>query len=384
MNRIKILFGLEATEGGALRHLVFLVTNLNRELFDVTIVLSNNRLKYKSRDLEKLEKSNIAIRYISMSREVNLFKDLFALFKIWALIRINNYDVVHAHSSKAGFLFRIAAWLNKVKTIIYTPHCFYFQGLEGFKRLVFLKIEKFLSLVTNYIIVSKMEKKAALKVGLCPGDKLVNINNAIDFDENKVVKNLKQVKNELGIEGDTVVGAIGRLTRQKDWKTYILAAKEVLELYPDIKFLIVGEGEQKDELKTLIFDLDLQNKVMMTGYIEEIEKIYAVIDIYVSSSLWEGLPYVFLEAMHHRKPIVATNLGHEELVEDGINGYLVPKQNYKVLSSRIASLISQKQKLKQYGENSKLLIQTDRYCFKKFISEHTRIYTKATFFAENN
>jgi glycosyltransferase involved in cell wall biosynthesis len=384
MNRIKILFGLEATEGGALRHLVFLVTNLNRELFDVTIVLSNNRLKYKSRDLEKLEKSNIAIRYISMSREVNLFKDLFALFKIWALIRINNYDVVHAHSSKAGFLFRIAAWLNKVKTIIYTPHCFYFQGLEGFKRLVFLKIEKFLSLVTNYIIVSKMEKKAALKVGLCPGDKLVNINNAIDFDENKVVKNLKQVKNELGIEGDTVVGAIGRLTRQKDWKTYILAAKEVLELYPDIKFLIVGEGEQKDELKTLIFDLDLQNKVMMTGYIEEIEKIYAVIDIYVSSSLWEGLPYVFLEAMHHRKPIVATNLGHEELVEDGINGYLVPKQNYKVLSSRIVSLISQKQKLKQYGENSKLLIQTDRYCFKKFISEHTRIYTKATFFVENN
>jgi glycosyltransferase involved in cell wall biosynthesis len=148
--------------------------------------------------------------------------------------------------------------------------------------------------------------------------------------------------------------------------------------------LIVGEGEQKDELKTLIFDLDLQNKVMMTGYIEEIEKIYAVIDIYVSSSLWEGLPYVFLEAMHHRKPIVATNLGHEELVEDGINGYLVPKQNYKVLSSRIVSLISQKQKLKQYGENSKLLIQTDRYCFKKFISEHTRIYTKATFFVENN
>ena len=378
MKRIKLLYGLEASGGGALKHVVYLATRLNKEIFDITVILSGSRNENIKDQIKKMAHEGVKVLIIPMSRSINPVSDLLVFFKLAFLINREKYDIVHAHSSKAGALFRLAAFVCGVRKIYYTPHCFYFQGKKGFKKEGFVILEKLLGTITTGIIVSENEQQWARHNHVIVNTKIININNAIDFDEYRQNIEIEKTKISWGIDpGSSIVGAIGRLTRQKDWKTYIYAASEVLKFYPKTVFLIVGEGELHSKIQELIFQLDLEGKVIITGYVKKIYKIYGIIDIFVNTSLWEGLPYVFLEAMQYEIPIVATDTGNETFIINKENGFICARKDYHGIAKKIISLIKNRQMSVQMGINGNRAMQ-EKYSFSVFIQQHEHLYLQGT------
>lgn len=375
-NKISILYGLEAAAGGALKHLSYLVTHLDKACFEVTVILSPNRPDCKQIEIEKLQRSGIRIIQMGMVRAFSPFKDLLAIYKLFRLMRKSNYDIIHAHSSKAGFIFRIAAWLKGGAPVIYTPHCFYFQSKTGVAKIFYCWVEKLLGFITSYLVVSNDEKDHALQYNIVPANKIININNAIKFNEYCFRQRKDTIRHKLKIPDDSIViGSISRLTEQKDLVTYIHAAKEVTRDQSNVVFLIVGEGELHNRLQQLIHDLQLQDKVLITGHYNDISDIFPIIDIFVSTSLWEGLPYVMLEAMWFKKPIVASNLGYKGLVYNEENGFLVKAGDYKVFADNIKRLLKNRDLIKQMGEKGHLLVNK-HFNFENFIRQHENFYKR--------
>jgi glycosyltransferase involved in cell wall biosynthesis len=174
-------------------------------------------------------------------------------------------------------------------------------------------------------------------------------------------------------ENALVVGAIGRLVEQKDWLTYIYAAKETIARFQETVFLIVGEGELCEHLQETIDILGMTNRIIITGYYEQIDEIYSVIDVFVNTSLWEGLPYVLLEAMWFKKPVITTDLGYSDLIQERENGFLVTVRDYSLIAKRIGELIQDQTLRQRMGDNGYRLVST-RFSFEKFVRSHEKLY----------
>lgn len=379
MKKIKILFGLEAVGGGALKHLTYLVTHLNKVQFDITVILSSRRNEDAAEDINKIVGSGATLVYLSINRKIDVYSDCKNIAQLVTILKNDKFDIIHAHSSKAGGVFRIAAFIAGRKNILYTPHCFYFQGLSGLKRWVFITMEKILAKATTYIIVSEGEMKDSIEKRIAPESRLLNINNAIDFNDYMHESETNATLGKYGIpEGKFIVGAIGRLTLQKDWETFIFAAGEVLKKHPETIFIITGDGELKNEVKKLIFKMGLEKNIILTGFVSEIHKIFGIMDVFVNTSLWEGLPYVILEAMKFKKPVIATDTGNEGLISHEKSGFITPVKDYKTIAEKISELIEDKKKIVQMGkEGSEIL--TRKYSFVVFIKKHMELYEQIAF-----
>lgn len=372
--KCKVLYGLEATDGGTLKHLSYLVNHLNTEIFEVTVIISTQRSNNVYPEIEKMAAAGARVLIVPMKRKISIWHDLKAFSIIWTHLRHNKYDVVHAHSSKAGVLFRIAAWLNRVPSILYTPHCFYFQSKKGIGKLCFVWLERLMASLSTYIIVANNEKKTAIKLNIAPVDKLLNINNAINFGEYIPGNAVNSIVDQFSItEDQIVIAAIGRLTTQKNWQMYIAAAFEVIKEFRNVVFLIVGDGELHDELSGVVKRLNLENNVFFTGYYANIRDIYAIADIIVSTSLWEGLPYVFLEAMWYRKPIISTDLNYWDILFEQENALLTAPDDNKALVNNIKELILDRGKREAMGKYGHDLLKAN-FSFDFFIKKHEEIY----------
>lgn len=170
----------------------------------------------------------------------------------------------------------------------------------------------------------------------------VRIFNAIPLERFANVQvDISEKKRRLGIPPDApVVGTVGRLTEQKGYRYLVEAAAEVLKILPQTFFLIVGDGHLVDELKDQAGQLGIASNVIFTGARTDIEELLLCMDLFVSSSLWEGLPTVILEAMACNLPVIATDIpGTNELIHDGVNGKLVPPENTCALSDAILEII---------------------------------------------
>ena len=306
MKKIKILYGLEASGGGALKHLVYLVTHLNREIFDITIILSNKRNENISEEVYRMKLAGAKLEIIPMKRGIIPISDLVSFIKIYLFVRNKNFDIVHAHSSKAGALFRFVSWICHVPTVLYTPHCFYFQGKNGLKKNIFLLLEKLLSKLTTGIILSENEKEQAIKHQIIDTSKLYNINNAIDFNEYKLYDDKEALKSEFKIPNDSlIIGAIGRLEEQKGWDRFFEIAFEILEINIQTCFIIAGDGELKNDLAKRI-PYKYTDKFKFLGFVKDINKVYIISDAIFSTSIYEGLPYVYIEAITLNKKLITT------------------------------------------------------------------------------
>jgi glycosyltransferase involved in cell wall biosynthesis len=373
-NKIKILFGLEATGGGALKHVSYLIRNLEKEIFDITLIYSP-RSVHENSEINELRLEGITIIEMKMPRDISLLKDMICLFQITTFLRKNRFDVVHAHSSKAGFYFRVASWLNNVPAIVYTPHCFFFQGKTGIKRSFFKLIEQALGYITDAIIVSVSERNQGLRSRIASENKFVKISNAIDVNDYTEYQRVEALKS-LGLpEQSTVIGTIGRLEQQKDLITLIYAAEKLVQNISGLYFIIAGEGEQKDSLENEIIKLGLSTKVLLIGYQFNIDIIFSAIDIFVSTSLWEGLPYVILEAMFFKKPIVATNIGYEDILIDEESGYLISPRDVSSLCEKLTMLIKDRMLCKEMGDGNRHNFDIN-FSFKQFVSLHEQLYIK--------
>jgi glycosyltransferase involved in cell wall biosynthesis len=373
-SKIKILYGLEASDGGSLKHLRYLVLNLDPSKFEIFVILSVNRSPRVFHVIDEFVLIGVNVIIISMSREINLIGDFAALLKIRGVIKKHKFDIIHSHSSKAGALFRVAGWCSNTKINLYTPHSFYFQAKSGISEMLYCFVERLLANITSAIIVSSNEKQIALEKNIIAEKKLININNGIKFaDYTEEEKETSRITLSLSSK-DVIIGSLGRLSKQKNWELFIQAAALVSTWHDNVSFLIAGDGEEYDNLVAEISRLKLQNRFILKGYVENVNTFLSAIDIFVSSSSWEGLPYALLEAMYFRKPIIASHICYDDILDDN-NAILLEDNTPECLAIAIHKLINSRN-LRDRIKSEAYTTVTKTFSNEKFIQYHEDLYRK--------
>jgi len=266
------------------------------------------------------------------------------------------FNIVHFHGTRAAMLGRMAAILTLHKPkIVYTVHGFHLiHSPNPLKRIPLLLVERLLNRFTDVIIcVSHSDRKNLIQRKLAKEDKIKVIWNGIDIKRFQKVKVNRYIKKkEFNLPPDAfVITMIGRLHPQKDHQTLLTAFQQVASELPNAYLLIVGEGPLRAKLEQYTQSLGIEGRVKFTGLRRDIPAILAITDVFVLSTLWEGLPIVLLEAMAAAKPVIASDVdGNREVVVNEETGLLVPPGNPEALAQTIIRLAKEPQKAKEMGQ----------------------------------
>ncbi|MFB0845127.1 glycosyltransferase family 4 protein [Paenibacillus oleatilyticus] len=353
--RLKICHISEATSGGVMTHLVQLAKHLAPEKFKQTFVLST--LKNQSLLNEETFHGH-ELHLINIKRNISPISDLISLVKMVRFLFFNRFDVIHCHSSKAGVIGRLAAWLTGHKNLIYTPHSFSVNKYNNkIKNFLFSKIERCLSFITKKVIcVSEGEYYLACKqYNLAPKNKLIVIPNGIEVENLSLEISKEEFLIKNGFEGnEKILCFVGRLCDQKNPEYMIRAFSQIEN--EKVVLLIAGEGPLRKKMELLVSKLKIEQKVFFLGEVKNTTEILSISDIFVNTSLWEGLPYVILEAMSVGVPVIATNIvGNTDLVHDHETGYLVNVNDINQLTQTINNVLAMEDDT--VVENARTLIQ---------------------------
>jgi len=338
----KILYLITQSElGGAQTYVIDLVQSFKDE-FDISVGFGEQG---DGGDLAKRLKEN-EIKYYSIShlkRNISPWQDLLAIFSIIKLVRRIKPDIIHLNSSKISILGSLAGIISKSK-IIYTVHGWVFnEPLSKLKKNFYLHAEKFTAKFKNKIIcVSEFDHKEALKNKIAPKEKLITIHNGIK-PINLLSK--EEARKKLGInDSEIIIGSIAYLYKTKGFEYLIQAIKILIDKGLNIKTIIIGEGQEREELENWIDQLYLKNKIILAGKIDNAAELLKAFDIYVSSSVKEGLSYTIIEAMTAGLPIIATRVGGSpEMINDNEEGLLVDPANPEKLAQAITKIINNKE-----------------------------------------
>jgi glycosyltransferase involved in cell wall biosynthesis len=375
---IKVCYIITKLElGGAQKVALHIAENINKDIFESFVIAGTGGMLDN-----EAEKKIKFYRIKDFVRDISLVKDLKSLFKIYSVLKREKPDIVHTHSSKAGIIGRIAAKLAGVKIIIHTIHGYGFNETQKlFIKRFYTFLEKICALFSDkLIVVTKEDIKKGLYYKIAEKDKFVLIRAGIDTIFYKGFIQSPNFRETLGIGADIkIIVTIGPFKPQKNLKDFIKAASLVASRFKNIMFLIVGDGPQRKELETLIEKLNLKDKILMLGWRTDIAEILKVSDIFVLTSLWEGLPCSIIEAMCCVKPVVANSVdGVKEIVVDGKNGFLVEPNNYVKTAEKIIYLLSNRIDLKNLGEGAYNSIGQE-YNINHNLKQHEELYLKLLF-----
>lgn len=321
-----ILYVLEATIGGTRRHLRDLATGMIKRGYNVHIAYSDLRDKDFYNDICLFKSIGISCTKINMRRGLSPISDFTAILKLHSLIKTVKPDIIHLHSTKAGFIGRMASIGSSAK-VIYTPHCFAFEMDSPF-RMIYKLVEKFFIAFTDHLIaVCEHEAKQAYRLGY-PHHKVSVIFNGINISDNSE----KPSSNC----GNYNVVFIGRNCRQKGLDVLLPAFKNLKRFFPNLSLAVMSDvkGTLKNEFETA------GATILPFGTSKEVANIMIPGRILVMPSRWEAFPYLLLEALSHRMAIVATDVGGvSEIINDRQNGLLIPCDNAEELAMAIQELL---------------------------------------------
>ena len=333
--------------------------------------------------LETAKKQGIQIIDVpSLVRRISPTNDLRALVTLFLHIRKIDPHIVHTHTSKAGILGRLAAWLARVPTIIHTPHGHVFYGHFGRSlSRMFLQMEKLLGRITHHqIALTPEEGNDYVNLGVAKSNNLSVIHSGVDLNRFKLsAAETNHKRNELSIPPDSlVVGYVGWLIPIKGVTHLVDAMAEVIQRHPNSLLVLVGKGDEKGEeeikLKEQVENLGLVDNVRFLGWRPDVHEIMGCFDIFVLPSLNEGMGRVLVEAMAVGLPIVASRVGGiPDLVKDGENGLLVPPADAGALERAISDLLSDKARGKRMGETGKRMCHP--YSVEAMVEKIDALYT---------
>ncbi|MCL1826785.1 MAG: glycosyltransferase, partial [Candidatus Cloacimonetes bacterium] len=340
------------------------VVNLHSSTNDLceNILISGSKEAYEGDMSYYADKYNVPIRYVkTLSREINIFKDIAAFWQLYRIIRQEKPDIVDTHTSKAGTLGRIAALLAGVKVRIYTFHGNIFTGIFGKgKSKIFLLIERFLARFTTKIIaISPKQKQELIDYKIAPAEKIAVIKLGYDFAHiTPKDTDFGSLKQKYSIPDDAcVVSRVCRLAPKNNVKLFI----EIAGLLRDqnIYFFIVGDGEQRELLKDMINNKKL-NKVIMTGALNDVKPVFADSDILLTTSLTEGTPIAIIEALINSVIVISTNVGGvADCMDDGVSGFIINEFDPQMFADKILDIIKGKIDKESIKKNARIKAETD-------------------------
>lgn len=283
------------------------------------------------------------------TRSMDLLADVRALVELVQLFRRRRPDIVHAHNPKTGVYGRIAARIAGVPHIVNTVHGLYATPEDPLARRVAVYGAERLAATCSHIeLVQNPEDIDTLRMLKVPGRKLRLLGNGVDLsrfaapaDERARVR--AEVRAELGIAPDAVVvGAIGRLVREKGYLELFEAWPKVVADAPGAELLVVGpyQPDKADGIEPRDVERATADGVRFLGMRDDVERLYHALDVYVLLSYREGYPRSAMEAAAAGLPIVATAIrGCRQVVDDGVTGVLVPRADADAAAEAISTLV---------------------------------------------
>ncbi len=329
--------------GGPAIHTILLTALLDPRRYESVLVTgSEGATEGSMRYLA--EERQVALNTIpEIGREISWIDDLVALIKLVRILRREKPDIVHTHTAKAGTLGRIAALIALAgtrKAVFHTFHGHVFHGyFSPLKTRFFITIERILGIFTDRLIAVSEETRADLiKYRVAAPSKIDCIPLGLDLERfANCEKHEGALRRELQIPGGArIVGIVARLVPIKAIDLFLRAASIVGNKLPGVHFVIVGDGELRESLEKLARTLGLAGSVHFLGFRNDLDRIYADLDIVVLSSFNEGLPVSLIEAMSSARVVLSTAVGGvPNLVSDGDTGFLVPSGSEEALANGI-------------------------------------------------
>ncbi|HPI74760.1 MAG TPA: glycosyltransferase, partial [bacterium] len=286
--------------GGADENTLATVQGLDKSLYQVDLLIGGQS------DFIFASQSSGArlITLVELVRDPSPIKDGIALWKLMRLIRKGRYHIVHTHTAKAGILGRLAGFLCRTPLVIHTLHGSTFHdSLHPLRSHFYRLLERLAACATTqFVSVGEDLREIYLDARIGQADRYITIRSGFELERfqlqrSEVAERGRRMRESLGIPAQRpVVGTVGRLEMRKGHVYFLQAACQVVKHLPDAVFLIAGDGPASRDLTQQTRKLGIEKNVRFLGYRYDIEDVMAAMDVFVLTSLWEGLPRVLVQA----------------------------------------------------------------------------------------
>jgi sugar transferase (PEP-CTERM/EpsH1 system associated) len=362
MNKIKILHVLPSLEiGGMENALIHLINGLDSAIFE-NFIYCFDSLHEKEPLQDRLQNPDIPIFKFYKGNGV----DYGLPWRISRTLKKENIDIIHTRNFAALLYGAVASRFAATHCVIsdIRGHLPEEQGVKA-KRLSFL--------ISQFVTVSNDIRKLMLETFKIPENKIRTIYNGVA--ENHLNPLVVSARKQLGLGPENfIIGTVGRLEPVKDYGTLVRASQPILRENPAARLLFVGDGSQRPALEKLARELEISNQTIFTGYQQDVNPFIEAIDVFVLSSVSEGISNVLLEAMSNFVPVVATAVGgNPEVVVDKETGFLVPGGDVLAMTEKIQRLQRSpglRQKLGQAG----FRVVQQRFSMQQMIAAYQDLY----------
>jgi glycosyltransferase involved in cell wall biosynthesis len=348
---IRVLLAITRLElGGAQRVVLHTARELDREAFTVALAWGpGDPLDDEAATIPELERIPIP----TLVRPVAPVADLRALSSLRSALRSFRPQIVHTHSSKAGSLGRLAARIEHVPSV-HTVHGFGFTPLQSPpKRALFKAAERFMASFTDHFVtVSEADRSRGIEMGLFDPERTRVIRAAIDLARFRNAGDGLGARRRLGVPEDVpLVTQIGNFKAQKAPLDFVRVAAKVLERRSNAWFVMVGDGPLRTPAESLARDLGIADRMVFSGWWDDVPGLLAATTVSVLTSRHEGLPCSVVESLAAGVPVVATAVdGTVEVVRPRENGYLAAAGDVGALADPIVRLLGDPDLRKRMGE----------------------------------
>jgi glycosyltransferase involved in cell wall biosynthesis len=371
MKRIFRILQIIETAGPGGAEIVFLniAKNMDRNRFYVIAVLMKMGWLYNQLLENKIETKIIRSRHSW---------DLGFLYRLVQICRRFKIDLIHSHLADTNLYSCLSGTIARIpKLAIYHNEILLPGRVNRYNALKLFLVRK---LATQIVFVADYVKADFINNAGFPDKKSATIYNGIDIAVKRLDFDLWAKRSELGIKpANPIIGNVANLRTPKGHRYLIEAAALVCKELPEVKFLLIGEkgdGKLKAEIDGQIGQLNLENNVQLLGFRKDVQELLRVIDVFVLSSISEGLPLSVVEAMASSKPVVATNVGGlSELVISGENGFLVPARSPEALAEKILVLLKNRDLRESMGKKGREIAQ-NKFSLDRMIENYQNLYDK--------
>lgn len=319
-------------------------------------IAGNFKNSSKEQQRKDEEKYKIKIHQIDFERNPLHPKNLIAFKQLIELMKKEKFDIVHCNTPVGGVYGRIAAKICGMKKVIYQAHGFHFyRGSSKLNWLVYYPIEKMLAHLTDALVTINFEDyNISKKFKLRNGGKSYYV-PGVGID-GKIYKNIKFdkeiFKEKLGLKKtDIICISMGDLILRKNYKTAIEAISKTNN--KNIHYLICGKGPEEENLKKLSRILNVEDQIHFLGFRSDVKELLRISDIFLFTTLQEGMPRSMMEAMASGLPCVSSKIrGNVDLIENGKGGFLINPTDTEEFSKKINLLVNNfglREKMKNYN-----------------------------------
>ncbi|MBD1390542.1 glycosyltransferase [Neiella sp. HB171785] len=297
--------------------------------------------------------------------------DVALIRKIRQHLRAEQIDIIHCHQY-TPWVYGVLAALGLKTKVIFTEHGRFYPDSSSWKRRI---INPLLNSITDAITAISNATKGALgEYEFLPEQRISTIYNGIS-GLNVEAAEVDSLRQQLGLADNTkVLGTVARMDPIKNHKMMLEAVAQVVAKHPNSVLLLVGDGDERENIERWVEQLELQDRVILPGYQSDPSRYMALMDIFLLSSLSEGTSMTLLEAMSLGKPCVVTNAGgNPEIIADQVNGFVTSNDDGDEFAAAITKLLADESTLQQFQQASKTRF-TSRYQASSMIQQYNQLY----------